>query len=121
MIDTTIDYIEIMQGDGETTLLSVLIFDTIVLTGYVLCFVGSLSNFKKAELFKWGTLSIVIACTLYLIMQITTLFNTDYWNNISDEYINKAILSWVESTVKFSFNLLAYIGLFNLTLNKKSE
>lgn len=118
---STINFLKIMTNfEGIATLLFTVLSNLIVISAYILCFIGTLSNFKKAKLLKIGIIILTIMTALNILLNFIYMGSL-LWSDIEQNYLLPIIKSYIRNIIKAAFLLLFYWGIFNLTLNKKSE
>ncbi len=93
----------------------------IAIIAFVLCLIGTLFNFKNVRFLKWGTLIFIISILILTPIDFISVGGFDYWRNIPQEHFTSVLFSQIESVIKIAITVLFYFGIFNLTLNKKSE
>lgn len=86
-----------------------------------LCFCGSIKNFKNVIFLKIGTLAMMIYTVVITITDFILVGGAEYFSNIPQEYLTSVYISMGKALIKLAMILLYYFGIFNLTLNKKSE
>lgn len=102
---------------GFAYILGASAFDIALLVCFVLCFIGSRSNFKRVIFFKLGTLLLGIVYILLPIVAFISVGGFDYINSVPDGY---QAVSYFELT-KCIISILFSFSLFALTLNKNNE
>ncbi len=90
-------------------------------TLWALCFCGSIKNFKNVIFLKIGTLAMMIYTVVITITEFILVGGGEYFANIPQEYLTSVYISMGKALIKLAMILLFYFGIFNLTLNKKSE
>lgn len=99
--------------NGLVRLFVNLVIKFVLIVGYVLCFVGTMSNFKRTKFLRWGLLICII---LIVIQGLTYHYLVDWIGNAF-----YSILYSLSETSRATMMLLFYISVFALTLTKKGE
>ncbi len=93
-----------------------IIIPTIMLAANILCFIGSLKDFKKQALLKIG-------CLIQIITNIIWVTGDTFRAVASAEQLAEPAINYFNysALIKFVFILLFYFGIFLLTTNKKNN
>ena len=121
--DIILDIVDSLTQYGNldsTKILSITI-NAVSATLLALCFCGSIKNFKNAIFLKIGSLAMMIYTVVMTITEFILVGGAEYFANIPTEYLASVYISMGKAMIKIVMILLFYFGLFNLTLNKKSE
>ena len=108
-------------GNLDSTKILSIAINAVSATLLALCFCGSIKNFKNAIFLKIGSLATMIYTVVMTITEFILVGGTEYFANIPTEYLASVYISFGKAMIKIVMILLFYFGLFNLTLNKKSE
>ncbi len=111
-------------ADGWYSLILMLrvnFYNIILIAAYVFCLMGSLFNFKNVRFLKWGAVILMIWPVVFLIEEFVAVGGFAYWKSIEQEYLIGTIILHIKGVVKIIINMLFGFGIFNLTLNSKSE
>ena len=92
------------------------VFSLFLLVFNILCFIGTLLEFKILILLKIGCIGYMLTILIMLIYEFVALGGMDYINSIPKEMLPINIIS----LVKYLSIILFYIGIFILTTNKRN-
>ena len=106
----------------QMILLLSLVANIIVITGCVLCAIGSAFNFKQVLVFRVGII-IFITHIILVTPLIDFIFagGFEYFKTLPQEHILQNIIYTIKAALNSLLYLMYYISFLLLTLNKKGE
>ncbi len=97
-------------------LLVTVLLTLVYFAGDLLCFAGSLCNFKRIQFMKIGALLCVAVLVLMYVLEFISVGGFEYFNRVPDDIIVFIIISFS----RYITVILFYVGMFLLSTNKKS-
>lgn len=119
----TIDILDILvQDTRHLPLIVSVISNAIFVAGGVLCCIGSAFNFKRVTVLRVGIIIyIIVIAVITPIVELVFAGGFEYFKILPQEQITYFIVSVIKASIDDLIQLMFYISLLLLTLNKKSE
>lgn len=110
------------ENSEQMALILSFVANIIIITGCVLCAIGSAFNFRWITIFKAGI--IILIAHIVLVMPIIDFIfvgGFEYFKILPQEYIPQVIVSTLKTMLNNLPYIMYYISFLLLTLNKKGE